>query len=558
MGQLRPRLSPLPLVWALGCVAALGVALFAISWPYVDAYNNLREASAAGWRRSMADAFGGGVEYRPLLTLALKAAYETAGLRLWLYQALVLVQLALVLAILLWMFRPLGPRRGVAACIALTCVLGLHTSRILFLFVPLGAYSAALAAILLAAALPLDARARAYDWVLFPLTFAALLLLESGLLIAPLILVLWRMEAPGLSGRGVVSTMAAVAAYLAIRSTFSGAGALSVYTGSGLGFSELTPEQLRNVFEHAPWLFWLYNLTASLLTVLVSEPRAGVYRFVSALLRDRAALWQWIHIASSALTTAAVIAALAARPPAAARDRLLAAIGLVLVLAGSALGMLYTRDRIGLFAGVGYAMLVYVALAVVLERLPPAGWRRALAAGAVSAIAAGWLVRGVETYFQLRDTAWDYHLEWTQRYGELGGALPHTPLLQSLREQALGSTPPDPRQDPPWTYALFERRFSRDDPSSRLSVDDAADAAVSALSQPFDIRWTPEVDDAARERLEAELGLTGAQRVSRDPRGRTWEYRLRMPTRERVRAVVLDDAVEDTGRVDTRRFEIVE
>ena len=66
------------------------------------------------------------------------------------------------------------------------------------------------------------------------------------------------------------------------------------------------------------------------------------------------------------------------------------------------------------------------------------------------------------------------------------------------------------------------------------------------------------MDDTTRRQLEAELGLTEAQRVERDPRGRTWEYRLRMPTRDRVRAIVLHPSVEDTARIDAERFEIVQ
>jgi len=46
--------------------------------------------------------------------------------------------------------------------------------------------------------------------------------------------------------------------------------------------------------------------------------------------------------------------------------------------------------------------------------------------------------------------------------------------------------------------------------------------------------------------------------VARDPRGRTWEYRLRAPTRERVRAIVLHPGVEDMARIDAQRFEIVQ
>ena len=66
------------------------------------------------------------------------------------------------------------------------------------------------------------------------------------------------------------------------------------------------------------------------------------------------------------------------------------------------------------------------------------------------------------------------------------------------------------------------------------------------------------MDDTTKRQLEAELGLTEAQRVERDPRGRTWEYRLRMPTRDRVRAIVLHPSVEDTARIDAERFEIVQ
>ena len=87
-------------------------------------------------------------------------------------------------------------------------------------------------------------------------------------------------------------------------------------------------------------------------------------------------------------------------------------------------------------------------------------------------------------------------------------------------------------------------------------LNGADSVTMQTLSGQFDIRWTPGTSDATRQRLEAELGLTGAQQVERDPRHRTWSYRLRAPTRDRVRAVVLDPAVEDTARVDRERFEI--
>jgi hypothetical protein len=559
-GDTRSRISWIPIAWTIACLVVLGVAFFTISWPYVDLHNNLREATSSGWGRYVRYAFSRGVEYRPLLTLAIRGAYEIVGLHLWVYQLAVLIQLAAALALLLWAFQPRDVRQGVAAALALSCVVGLHTSRIFFLFIPLNAYSGALVLLLLAMILALQPRLRAYDWALFPLTLVGLFTLESSLLIVPLVVVLWWRKAPGISWRGVAAMMTAVVLYLLVRFWFGGPASLaSSYVGSGLGFSQATPEMLRNIFEHAPWLFWLYNVSASFLTVIASEPRAGTFEFIASLLRGQTPFWQWLHIASSLLTTVLIAVALYVYQPLTERERLLRLAGFVLLVFGSALGFLYTRDRIGLSAGVGYALLLYVALTTTLDRLQDTSrWRRASVFGLVCALAVAWNIRVVEAYAQLRDTAWDYHSEWTERWADLGGTQPQTALLKALRADALRSTPADPRRDPAWTFALFERRFSREDGAARTAADAAADSAVAAVSSPFDIRWKEDVDDTTRRQLEAELGLAEPQRVERDPRGRTWEYRLRTPTRERVRAIVLHPSVEDTARIDAERFEIVQ
>jgi len=552
------RVAWLPAIWAAVWVVILGVAFFSISWSYVDVHNVFREATSASWPRYVRNVFSRGMEYRPAFTLGVKAAYDIVGLHLWFYQALVMVQLAATVALLLWLFRPVGAGRAMAAIVALSCILGLHTSRILFLFVPLNLYSAALVLLLLAIALTLEPRMRSYDWVLFPITLVALFSLESSLLIAPIVIVVWWLAAPGVSLRGVAGAVFALAVYLTVRFTFgTSVSFVDNYVGSGLGLSDATPEVLRNTFEHAPWLFWLYNVSASLLTVLASEPRAGAYQFIASLLRGSAQFWQWFHVVSSVVTTCVVVVVLTQGKLTSDRDRLLCAIGLMMVVLGSGLGFLYTRDRIGLSAGVGYGILVYVALATMLERMPASGVRRVTTVAVASVLAIFWTTRTAESYVQLRDTAWDYRGEWTDRYEAVGGAAqPQTELLTSLRRVGISKSPADPRLDPAWTFVVFERRFDRSGDARRLA-DDAADNAVAPISQPFDVRWKDDVDDASRLRLEAELGLTDAQRVERDQRGRTWAYRLRTPTRDRVRAIVVHPSVEDTARIDGERFEIV-
>lgn len=552
-------MSRLPIVWALGCVVVLGVAFWSVSWPYVDAYNNLNEASRWTWSQYVRYAFGGGTEYRPLLTLGTKLAYEVVGLHLWVYQAVVLLQYAAVLGLLVWLFRPIGTRRGMAAAVAIACVVGLHSTRILFFFVPLNAHSAALVLVLVAVALAVDPRARAFDWIFFPLTLVALPVLESSLLIAPLVAVLWWLKAPGVSARAVAGVAAAVIVYLAVRFTFGVVQGASIYTGSGLGLSFADPETLRDVFQRAPWLFWVYNVVATFLTVAASEPRAGVYEFVKSLLGGETPLWRWWHVGSSVLTTVVMAAALRSYRPASSRDRLLLGSGLVLVVFGSALGFLYTRDRIAISAGVGYAIVLYVAIAALLDRLPASGWRRPVLAAVTGVIACAWVVRSAEAYVQLRDLAWDYHLEWTTRYEDLGGpAQPQIEILTSMRSAALRDTPDNPRLDPAWTFMLFERRYSPQGEEPAGNADAAADNAVPTLSPPFNVRWKLEADDASRVRLEAVIGLVDGRPVTSDPRGRTWSYRLRRPTPDRVRTLLRHPLVEDTARIDAARLEIVE
>ena len=119
-----------------------------------------------------------------------------------------------------------------------------------------------------------------------------------------------------------------------------------------------------------------------------------------------------------------------------------------------------TWNRIGLAGGIGYALLVYVAAAAWLEHTP-AGWQRRLAIGTVAVVAALWIIRSGEMWFQLRDTAWDYRVEWTDRFEELGAKQEQTDVLRRMKTAALARTPADPRHDPAWTYLLWERRFRR-------------------------------------------------------------------------------------------------
>jgi hypothetical protein len=452
----------LPVVCAAIVTAAVGITIASVSWPFVDLYRLFRDAAASSWSETFASAFGSGVEYRPLLTIGVKLAHQLVGLRAWCYKALVVLQFAALLGGLIWIFAPRTHTRALAASLAIACVVGLHSSRVLFMFVPLNAYSFGLVLLIAAIILALSPPPRIAEWVFAALALMALFVLESGSLVVAVTLVLWRMKAPGVTGRAAAATLLAAVVYGSVRLVFSDAAATATYAETGLGFSDVSASRLAEIFGNAPWLLWLYNVTASALTVLASEPRGGRYLFIEAILNGRVPAWMYVHVVTSLATTALVYYALRTLRITDARDRLIAGAGLTLIVCGSALGFLYTRDRIALFAGVGYAMLVYVAAARLLHPIGAVSRSTILATACCALVAAGWVTRVGETIFALRDAGWENHQEWTTRYVELGGLTrPQTDVLLELRRQALAHPPDDPRRDPAWSYLLFQRANDR-------------------------------------------------------------------------------------------------
>ena len=81
-----------------------------------------------------------------------------------------------------------------------------------------------------------------------------------------------------------------------------------------------------------------------------------------------------------------------------------------------------------------------------------------------------------------------------------------------------------------------------------------ADALAS--SPEFNVRWRSDLTVEDRRRIENELGLDNLGQVERDPRQRTWTYRLRSPSLPGIRAVLAHSAVDDTS-LDAAQLEML-
>jgi hypothetical protein len=310
--------------------------------------------------------------------------------------------------------------------------------------------------VLAAALLALNPRRGWPEWILLPLTLLGLLWLELAILIVPIVGIAWLMKAPGTTWRSVAATTAGLTIYLIARLGFAPALPMSS-PDTGLGFANITPQESAALFANAPWLLWIYNSGSTLLTVLASEPRGGMFRWIESLLQGHVPAWMWLHVLSSVASTVVLAAALPGIRLRPYRERLIMAFGGVLMVGGSGLAFLYTRDRIGLPVGIGYAMMMYVALNAMLERRGPR-LRRAAVAVLVVLLGVGWSIRTGEAYVTLRDTAVDYHSEWSRP--EAIALATNTAIGARIRSDALQRRPPDVLADPAWSYGIFERRFT--------------------------------------------------------------------------------------------------
>jgi hypothetical protein len=458
MMNVKAMIQFLPFIVVVALTATLAVPFANVPLSFIDVYSTLSLADELPWDATLRQAFNAGIEYRPLLTLANKLAYDTIGLELRVYQAIVLLQFAGILSVLLWLFKPVGASRVLAATVALICVTGLHSSRILFNFNPLNGGSAVLLVILLIAVWTMEPTARRWDYLYFPTALVMTLTLEFGLLLVPVLGALRLVRAPGLTTRGVIAAVLGVAVYAAIHLGLGAPLAAASHTHSGLGFSAATPERLDATFGGWLWLFWVYNVVATVFTVAFSEPREGTYAFIASLMQDRPPTWMWLHVVSSFATTALILVVFPRRGLN-TRDRAVTAVGIALIIGGSALGFLYTRDRIALPVGIGYAMLLYVALSRLLAAASATVARRTAVTAVVSLLTVLWLVRDAELYWFLRDLAWEHNREWSVRFESIRDNRPVTDLMLVLQALALERTPPDPATSPRWSHRLLERKF---------------------------------------------------------------------------------------------------
>jgi hypothetical protein len=404
--------------YGLLVAAVLGYFLFGLVIQVSDSFGNLLALQAPTLGELVSAQFSQRGYLRPLLWAQLKIVYELSGgdYFLW-FRGIHVVQALLLIVLYVHLVRPKTALDAALVPLSLAVLAGAHT------FVPLvreafpinGFLTIAVCCLAAAAIALREEPRRQWDALAIALFIGSVLTVESGILVWVVCAGAYALGARGLSRRAVLTMTGCLVGYLVLRSFVFDVGAPSLAErASGFGFSTLEPSELMARFGDRPWPFYVYNVVSSISTVLFSEPKGGVWRFVFELTSGTLHPWTVVSVASSAVATAMVVWLAWTR-----RDRLrawtfdhddrLVWLFVIVLAANAAVSFPYTKNVIMSPAGVFFALAVTVAAREWLRE----GARPAVATAAIFAVlTCGWAYRAAGNHYNLRWTAAEQRAVW--------------------------------------------------------------------------------------------------------------------------------------------------
>lgn len=480
-----PPGSVTPRRWALAAhgyavIVALGLAYFLVRMPYQvsDDLDHILMMQAypsfgAVLQDMVADDQG---TLRPVMWLQQKVLFDIApgDRHLATYKAFNLAQLVVMVLLFVRLLRVRSAIDFVALPLALVALFGMHTfNSTVREGYPVNHFMTILVCCLAAVNL---AFSRPGWWrdIAAVLIFAyAALTIETGLLVWVCLVAAYAAGGRGVSWKGVAAATILLGGYFILRFGVLDAGSRSLASmSSGYGFSVRSTDTIVELFGDAPWKFYLYNIVSAGLTVLFSEPRAGVFQFASFVAVDGVIPpWSLVNVIASSIGTALIGAHVCRRVKAWRHRRFEHDDGILLVFlavlaANATISFPYLKDVVMSPAGMFYAAALFVATRDLLRRLaePPQHVAAVLVAIPLVLLSAGWTLRAARLVETIRETAivnrndWavaeqredSAHADWRSRHPDAEA------LLQRLRAEVILMPVPQPYTIPRWTQRWFE------------------------------------------------------------------------------------------------------
>jgi hypothetical protein len=457
------RAAWLSYAYALLAGLAMGHFLLGLPIQLTDSFGNMLKLSQS-WSQLLANEFTQTGYLRPLLWANLKLVYDLSGGQyfVW-FRGVHVAQVLCLVMLFVALVRPRTMTDAAVVPFGLAVLFGMHTfaGTIREAF-PINTFMTILILCLVAAVIALG-RYRWWNDVLgMALFVAASLTVETGLLIWVIFVGAALVGGRGLSRAGLAGLTGLLAGYFYIRFVMFDVGAPGlVERSSGFGFSVLDPDQLLARFGGSPLPFYLYNVVTSALSVLLSEPTAGVFRVTSAFLRGDVTLPAVMNLVATTSVTAA-IAVFAWRRRAQwlarrfERDDQLVALFVMILAANAAISYPYTKDVIMSPAGAFFAVAGFAATRNLLRWVPDHASQKVAAAAvvAVALVSATWALRVAGTHLNLRTGAYVERNEWVYADSALADEIAtltaaEEALMRTLRDDAIFVHPPPPPLEPP-------------------------------------------------------------------------------------------------------------
>jgi hypothetical protein len=450
--------------------AAIGYGMWRVP---VQVYDSLGEIVAAHGTPSVAVAFWGSMGsagyLRPLRIAQIKALYDLAGGRHYrlVYRGFHVILLVALLLLFVWVLPVRSSTDAAAAAFALVVLTGLHTF-ISFVREAFPINHFLEIAVMCLAALRL-AQSKGGWWadagagLIFA---AAVLTLESGVLVWVVVVAAWLVGYRGVSGRGLALVTLLLAGYGVLRFEYLSTGVPALAErASGFFLERLEPDELQRRFGAAPLGFYLYNVAASAFSVVFSEPQAGVFITLRAWLEGQSAPRLYLAAASSIATTGligwAVVSRWRSGAPVGDADRLIG-VGAAVLLANALLSFAYTKDEIVAVAGVFYALAAFSAARALIDRVATTRPVAVFASAAVLLVlASAWTVRSAGVHHILTRQAFRVQGDWAdvpsrmRREGQWPDERSARELIERLRTDAVAMDVPNPQLMP----AAYDRWF---------------------------------------------------------------------------------------------------
>ncbi len=293
---------------------------------------------------------------------------------------------------------------------------------------------------------------------------------ELGLLVWVALVAAYLAGFRGVPLRAVAVVTAILCAYFYLRFVRLSVGAPGlVERSSGFGFSIRSPQELGRMFGAHPLPFYAYNVVASALAVLLSEPSNGVFVFVRNLLAGRATAAMCVNVMSSTLTTLVIVWYVVRSSGAWVKRQLtyhdrLFFVAVAMIGANAAISFPYTKDVTMVPATVFFAIAMFVALHALVGELATrrVGTEQPVAMYAVLAIiVVGWSIRSLSFYADMRIQSYKAQTDWVflddwMRSGQIEIRSPHErDLAEHFRAEMIGMEIPKVYLDPAWIKELL-------------------------------------------------------------------------------------------------------